>query len=287
MRVAWLVLLVPVATSCNRHVSSEKGWSQVDAGVYQTCGIEADGTVQCWGCEKKSEVTEHTATNVGQCVAPAGVFIEVATGPDMSCALSNDRDVTCWPEVEAVAALGGVDHIGVGEGYGCALLGQTISCWGTNSSPSGKFEQVGVGRHHLCALTKEGEAECWAATDDFVDEGQLEAPDTDFVTVKAGESVSCGLTERGTVECWGDSALDYEGSNDMVWTDLTVGYGHACVLDGDGLPYCWGNDDFGQASVTWRSFEQLSAGGVHTCGLDLKGRVRCYGDDTARQTFPP
>jgi alpha-tubulin suppressor-like RCC1 family protein len=45
------------------------GFSQVSAGLYHTCGLRPDGTVECWG-----------ANGSGQSSPPSGAFTQVSAG---------------------------------------------------------------------------------------------------------------------------------------------------------------------------------------------------------------
>lgn len=83
-----------------------------------------DDALVCWGGDDESQAT-----------SPPGVFADVTTGEEHSCALRVDRTITCW-----------------GRDKG----GQTIP-------PSGEFAVVGGagGGEYGCAVRSSGFGECW------------------------------------------------------------------------------------------------------------------------------
>ena len=60
---------------------------EVDAGLWQSCGINTAGEVLCWGCQ---------GNDLGQCDAPEGTFISLSTGPYHGCAIDESGTAQCW-----------------------------------------------------------------------------------------------------------------------------------------------------------------------------------------------
>ena len=58
---------------------------QVSAGGAHTCGVQADGTVACWGNDSS-----------GQASPPAGAFAQVSAAEYHTCGLRADDTVACW-----------------------------------------------------------------------------------------------------------------------------------------------------------------------------------------------
>ena len=59
---------------------------QIAVGLNHACGIEADGSIACWG-----------SNSAGQTSAPvAGTFVEIAAGNDHTCAIDDAGAVHCW-----------------------------------------------------------------------------------------------------------------------------------------------------------------------------------------------
>jgi alpha-tubulin suppressor-like RCC1 family protein len=53
-----------------------------------TCGLHADGTIVCWGCDDDCVA--------GFLTPPSGTFVQVTAGGGHACALKTDGTVTCW-----------------------------------------------------------------------------------------------------------------------------------------------------------------------------------------------
>jgi len=60
---------------------------QVTAAFDFTCGLRADGTIVCWGCDD---------CVAGFLTAPSGTFVQMTAGGGHACALKTDGTVTCW-----------------------------------------------------------------------------------------------------------------------------------------------------------------------------------------------
>ena len=60
--------------------------SAVSVGGSHSCGLRADGTVECWGSDDAE----------GRLDAPNGPFIAVAAGGAHTCALRADGMIECW-----------------------------------------------------------------------------------------------------------------------------------------------------------------------------------------------
>jgi alpha-tubulin suppressor-like RCC1 family protein len=59
--------------------------TQVSAGWYHSCGIQPDGTAQCWG-----------RNDYGQASPPSGGFTAVSVGDSHACGIRSDGSVQCW-----------------------------------------------------------------------------------------------------------------------------------------------------------------------------------------------
>ncbi|HEX8673093.1 MAG TPA: hypothetical protein VF710_14455 [Longimicrobium sp.] len=102
------------------------------------------------------------------------------------------------------------------------------SIFGSDKPEAPKFASVsaGVGDHHSCALTEEGEAYCWGG-ENFVGElgtgsvdrsltahttAQRVTGDVRFSTISTGEGYTCGTTADAAVYCWGlNTAINAAG----------------------------------------------------------------------------
>ena len=97
---------------------------QVAAGDSHTCGLRADGSVDCWGSQAQDQ--------------PAGEsrFTQVTAGDDFTCALREDRTVGCWGDA---VWLPSVDYPPDNQG----------------------FLQISAGGGHVCGIRQSGDVLCW------------------------------------------------------------------------------------------------------------------------------
>jgi alpha-tubulin suppressor-like RCC1 family protein len=143
---------------------------------------------------------------------PLGPFVQIAAGDYHNCGLTEDGEVECWGLEET--GLSGEDVIQVACGdfdVTCILLSDgSIDCWEWDDIaypiPEEQFEQVAIGRNHVCGVKTDGYVECWGSDS----AGMSTPPDETFQFVDGGDSHSCGIKTNGHVECWGS---DYYGQS--------------------------------------------------------------------------
>ena len=242
------------------------GFSAVGAGYAHSCGLRADGTIDCWGWGGS-----------GQFLAPDGQFSAVAVGVDDSCGLRPDGTIECWgSRREFRAPDGRFSAVAVGDYELCGLRPDgTIECWGARrlgqaDAPDGRFSAVAVGGSHSCGLRTDGTVVCWGRRQ----EGQLDAPSGRFAAVAAGYVHSCGLRADGSVVCWGGNHADPPAGQ---FDSLVAGRNHSCGLRTDGTAECWGDNRGGQADAPGGRFVSLAAGRHHSCGVRPDGTIDCWG----------
>ncbi|MCC6387225.1 MAG: hypothetical protein IT302_07585 [Dehalococcoidia bacterium] len=179
----------------------------VSAGYTHSCGVEAAGTIRCWGAN------EH-----GQSSPPAGQFQAVAAGTSHTCALRLSGELTCWGlnwSGQTDAPAGVFASISAGGSFNCGLRPDGhLECWGSNTSgqtesPAGVFRMVAAGSDHACGIRPDDTVECWGfnhtsgsvVNGHFLSEGRI--PPGPFVTISAGFARTCGIRRDGTAACWG------------------------------------------------------------------------------------
>lgn len=162
-----------------------------------------------------------------------------------------------------------------GDGHACALTAEgDVDCWGkAPNDPQWKLDEIAVRDGTFCGLTATGALRCWGDVTGYgaPAEGPLHA-------LGLGYRFACALDDTNHPRCWGPRALT---APDVVLTSLAVGWSHACGLREDNTTVCWGNVG-GAADPPAGIFQQLVAGGLVTCGLDFDRRVTCWGDITNR-----
>ena len=227
--------------------------------------------------------------------------LQVSSGFDHTCALTNGSGVKCWGNnsngelgdgtttssdlpVDVIGLTSGVSAISAGDGYTCALTrGGGVKCWGGNFSG-----ELGDGTtvNRSVPVNVSGLA-------------------SGVKVVSVGGSHVCVLTIAGGVKCWGSNYYGQLGNGTQIDSSVPVavvgltsgvskisaGYAHTCVVSSIPDVKCWGwnrDGQLGDGTTINRSipvltslgpFYDISAGGRHTCALYFEGNVSCWGDN--------
>jgi cysteine-rich repeat protein len=228
--------------------------------ISATCG---NGTTEGpEECDDQNDVEDDGCEN--DCTISPGAAI-VAAGGDHTCVVTYDGRVRCWGEGDlgrtgqlAEIDIGddelptaGVDlpfdsrvtAIGLGDGYGCALLSNgSVACWGSNAKG-----RLGVGNTEPAVLDARG---------DVLTPLVFDVP---VVHLSVGRAHACVVHQGGAVRCWGDSGKG------------RLGYGNTEVVGDDDTPMDQDPILIGGQAVA------LATGTEHTCALLDDGKVRCWG----------
>jgi len=288
----------------------------VSAGGSQSCAVQADGLLLCWGNQAGYGFGDGSP-NPYPIGAPSK--IQNASGP-----------LTNIAYVDVGGTYGGADN-------GCAITRTgALWCWGANlrgqvgdGTQSNRTRAVlvnlenvvavSVGPNHSCAVLQSGEVKCWGKNHVGQLGDSVTPPSTTAFSISpqsagmlgaVGVSVngdhSCALINDGTVECWGSnsdgqlgSGTSGAGSVSSVPTavsglenviGISAGTSHTCAVLSNGTVKCWGDNTTkqggrtGYESVTPVVVEGIanatavSAGAGHTCALIGTNDVKCWGD---------
>ena len=175
---------------------------QISAGLNFACGIRANGAIACWG-----------RNNMGQASPPDGRFDEITAGRAHACALNNGA-LTCWgrnfPDgAETIQEVPLLSAIQAGYGGTCGLTPDAdMACWISGlrelAITPGPFADIGIGLHHACAIRVDGSAFCRENIEKSKDySGRSLPPPTKFIQISGGWYHACGITETSDIECWG------------------------------------------------------------------------------------
>ncbi|MEP7344059.1 MAG: Ig-like domain-containing protein [Gemmatimonadaceae bacterium] len=253
-------------------VNGGRTFSALVAGVYHTCGL-SDRIAYCWGSNSSGQLGDGSfvSSTVPVLVAGRHTFEQIGAGVSHTCAFDENGAPFCW-----------------GANAGAQLGDSTRSLRPFPDSVKGKLrlklKELTVGWQHACGLTKDGGAYCWGR--DYT--GQLgnskKAAPVDpqpvagglkFKMVTVAGLHSCGLTERGVAYCWGSNVFGEIGNGDargheqlepsrvagnLLFEELTAGFGHTCGREKSGVMYCWGDNTSGQlgdGTVTLRRVPTL------------------------------
>ena len=225
-------------------------FTQIAAGWHHACGLQADGTVLCWGSKRS-----------GNLAIPAGLTLSrISAGLNFTCGLSVDGAIACWGENGA----------------------------GQASPPNGSFDEIAAGHNHACALD-DGALICWGKGFPDGPQTIQEIP-TFLSTIQAGSGFTCGLTSDADMVCWtnGDEELENrfgdDGSELAIipgpFAELAVGLRHACAIKSDGSVFCGleeGKHYSQRARPPSTKFVQVTGGSHHACGITESSDIECWG----------
>ena len=258
-----------------------------------------------------------------RCGAACCPAVEVAAGPDHTCAITGAGTVKCWGANPS-------GQLGTGGGPADVALPADVS--GIDSGATA----VSAGWTHTCAVVS-GEVRCWGSNGT----GQLGNGSTTpsatpvavtlpaaAIAVATGELHTCALLAGGAVHCWGANGFGQLGIGAPTAPQLAPGEAvalpgaasaiaggrtHACaILAAGGALYCWGTDADGQvgdggpqtnvqatpAAVVTQAGPALAnaidvrAGELHTCAAVTGGtgdeELWCWGANALGQVgFDP
>ncbi|HYD08055.1 MAG TPA: hypothetical protein VEC60_20130, partial [Reyranella sp.] len=249
-----------------------------------TCGLDASGTVACWGRNHQWQTGSTSSINTLPFTVP-GVppLAAVGAGGDHSCGIEADGTTWCW---------------------GANLWGQMGRGTATTvQQPPGRvpgltLARIAVGNLFTCGLDAAGAAWCWGRNaDGQIGNGSTGPSVVDptpvgggnvFTDLWVGAAGACGLNAAGEAWCWGRPAADIAPSLPATVTparwpapaplvQLAVGSGRPCALDAGGLAYC---ADQSQAFVPvqpQRRFSALTIRASAVCGRAVDdGRWYCW-----------
>lgn len=184
--------------------------------------------------------------------------------------------------------------------------------------------QVDVGERMACAITENGNLECWG--EGYLGRGSYETQLTpvqipafagNVSSVSVGNGNTCAVKTDNTLWCWGWNSFGEAGQGTtyspvqsptqvagQAALQVSIGRDHVCAVQTNHTLYCWGTGSFGQlglgttASQTTPAFvsallsvAQVSAGYGRTCAVTLSGALYCWGQDPlpavgGNQTLP-
>lgn len=277
-----LVAMLLVPSGAEAHHLADAGVAlpdlvEVSSGWMHTCGRSANGEVYCWGNNATGNLGDGTAATVRPLAKRVTGFdapvVQVSSGADHTCALTELQDVWCWGG-NLSGQLGGVP---ADLGLIRRTPGKVDDFW-TGDLP--KFTQISAGNTHTCALDTTGVPWCWGSDSN----GQLGrrdpfwgpaggGPEPVWADVSgmgkvsrivAGASHTCALNLEGELWCWGSNSdgrvgdgttkdrtlpvrvAESNGFPDGGVTDFALGTYHTCATTVNGHVYCWGDNGYGR-----------------------------------------
>lgn len=316
-----LVGLAPPAvadTAKSATVTVVPQYRSVSSGRNHSCGIQANGTLWCWGKNNQGQLgagfTSATDSRTPiQEASGSTNWLEVSAGGDFTCALKSGGTLWCW-------GFNADGQLGVGN---LALRSSPTPVVGNTSATAGPWNAITAGGATACALRLNRTLWCWGSNvkgqlgnNSFAGRSTTPVPESsngiDWTAVNAGGAHACATKLNGFLFCWGDNTLGQVGNGQIgnfirvptveatfsnAWRQVSTGRDHTCAVKNDGSLWCWGSNSFGQLGInstvgqtfatqeatfanTWSS---VTAGGVHSCAIKLDRTAWCWGGNLTGQ----
>lgn len=291
------------STGTPRVVPDSSDLVELEAGGEHTCGLAADGHVECWGYDRWGQVGNGPAGSIGPSVV-AGIddAVEVAAGAQHSCALRQNGNIKCWGH-------GYFHQLGTGQAQESDVPLDVTVVTGATS--------IAAGSDHNCAIVAGGEVRCWGRNH-YGQLGTAAVPDdpgvatavsvpgiANAIQIVAGERHTCALIEGGSVQCWGHGGYGQLGNGATADSaapvstgiagavEIASGYIHTCARFADGSMSCWGYNYDGEladgnapnasavpvATGGIDTASQVALGAVHSCAVVKSDpfNIKCWG----------
>lgn len=219
-------------------VGTGTDWVAVAAGVYQSLGLRADGTLWAWGDNFIGSL------GLGSSVPYAYVPTQVGTGTDWTAVSAGAGFQSMGIRADGTLWAWGANTFG-STGLGTAAGGTFTP---TQVGTSATWSAVSVGRYHSLGIRADGTLWSWGnnadgrtglglSTDMALVPTQV-GVDTDWAAVSAGGVHSLGLRTDGSLWAWGSNAdgatgLGTEVGATLVPTRVGTGTAWIAVAAGD------------------------------------------------------
>ena len=227
-------------------------FSRITAGLNFTCGLRIDSSIACWGLN-----------HLGQASPPAGSFDEIAAGRNHACALGEGA-LTCWGEgfpngAETIHEVPPLLGIQAGVHFTCGLTpAADMACWNNEDREftitPGPFIELTAGLHHACAIRTDSSVFCVEAHYSQ----KTSPPSTKFIQISGGWHHTCGITESSDIECWGSGVPGAPGERlsapEGKFTAVSIGWRNSCGLSPNGRAVCWIQPDIQNPSELPEAF---------------------------------
>ena len=243
-------------------VAGNRRFVSLAAGDQFTCGLEAEGTVWCWGLGDVGQLGQPIS---GDCGGSRCSFVPLlvqgeqrlrtlSAGRAHVCGLSEDGEAVCWGYNDQ-GQLGRADRVD-------SPVPRAVAT-------DERFVQVSAGGLHTCAVTAHSAAWCWGidaiGAGPTILESTIPVPVTGgaaYAQVESGRVSSCGVRADGLIDCWGTNLSSEMGfpeqeihhlfpaprraDSDTRFDAIAGEYQTYCGIDPAGDAWCWGAGTQGQ-----------------------------------------
>jgi alpha-tubulin suppressor-like RCC1 family protein len=243
-------------------------FSALSLGMYDSCGLVADGAAFCWGDNSNGGLgiggMDGLAHPTPTAVIGGHQFRSISAGEFHTCAVTTDNHAYCW-------GYNSWGNLGIDSAEDYTRHDPTM----LQSDPP--LSSVTVANQLSCGLNAAGAAFCWGA-------GWL-----------GGSWSAVGVAVPAAV------------SGGLAYSTLSAGFQQTCGLV-SGAAYCWGaGPEIGSGTTGGTptsldpvavtgglTFTTISAGGYLSCGIASTSHVYCWGthpflgvtDSTIDRNYP-
>ncbi len=278
-------------------------FKQIAIAQAHTCAISNAGRAYCWGGavngalgDNQTTVDRLTPVKVLAGAATGsdtdGTYliniIQIATGGNNTCAISNAGNAYCW-------GADNNDQLGNGATTGTQTTPvKVLAGAATGSDTDGTYliniKQISIHNDGVCALSYSGNTYCWGYglsgqigdnqiasnrnTPVKVLKGEAIGSDTDgtyLINIKQIATGTCAISYAGNIYCWGGGNNGRLGNGNTTAQSTPVK-----VLKGEAT----GSDTDGTYLV---NFKQIATSSTATCAISNAGNAYCWGNSISGQ----
>lgn len=211
----------PYSVSPTSVVGLPAGVSLIGAGGINSCAIQTNGGLRCWGGNFLGNVGDGSRTDRPTPVDVSGLssgVVSVSVG-EAVCSLRQEGAVDCWG-ANPFGILGDGDH----------PRGKTLPM--RIAGLDSDVVALSLTDAHACVLTSAGGVKCWGNNGS----GQLgdgtgidrHAPvdvvglQSGVTAISAGSTHTCALTASHGVKCWGSNNAGELGTGDRIGSSIPI-----------------------------------------------------------------
>lgn len=240
-------------------VDAANNYSHVSVGYEHGCaitsgGVDAAGTVKCWGMNSRGQLGDGTTTASN---GPVSITTGIGTGAKAisagayhTCAISSSDSLWCWGANDNQQAVGAA-----------APAGDQTSP--VNFDNATGYLAIAAGFDHNCGITASNQLTCFGSN----------------ANGKTGAGTSSGSRDAGLIS---DSGVSY--------TKIAVNADHSCGITSSNAMKCWGSNARGRAGLggtgststptlvdSGVSYSAVATGNESTCGITTGNALKCTG----------